>query len=305
MSLAYIEHSKIDFQKWDSTISKSVNGIVYAYSWYLDIVSPGWDAIINDDYETVMPVTITRKAGSKFFVQPLLTQQSGVFSGKLISPEIVEEFLVFAQQHFRYININLNKYNKINAQKFTVKEYQTYELDLIQPYLKLYQKYSTNAKRNLRKAIDNRLSIVNSVTPNQLIDLIKNNLGEKVPELKEHQYNNIRKILSFSLQHGISEIIGAYTDKNELCSAGFFLSANNKSIYLFGGSDETGKENSAMFLIMDYFIKKNAEKNVILDFEGSNYPGLARFYAGYGALPSKYFNFKVNNLPWYLKPFKS
>jgi hypothetical protein len=42
-----------------------------------------------------------------------------------------------------------------------------------------------------------------------------------------------------------------------------------------------------------------------LDFEGSNNPELARFYAGFGANESIYLHFVINRLPFpfsYLKP---
>ncbi|MFH2141797.1 MAG: hypothetical protein ABIJ97_05210 [Bacteroidota bacterium] len=304
MNLTYIEHSKIDFQKWDQTINKSVNGLVYAYSWYLNIVSPEWDAIIESDYDTVMPVTVSKKAGLTFFIQPLLTQQLGVFSRSVLSSEMVDEFLIFAKEKFRYINININKFNKINSDKYKVKDLVTFELELISLYDKLYKKYSTNTKRNIKNALKNKISVINAITPNQMIDLLKDNLGEKIAELNDSIYNNMRKIASFSLQHGLAELIGAYTEKNELCSAGFFITTNNKSIFLFGGSTPEGKEKSAMFMIIDNFIRKYSEKNIILDFEGSNIPGLARFYGGFGASPSKYINLTINNLPWYLKLIK-
>jgi hypothetical protein len=63
-----------------NAIARSFNGIVYAYSWYLDIVSPGWDALVKDDYKSVMPLTWRKKYGIKYLYQPFFTQQLGVFS---------------------------------------------------------------------------------------------------------------------------------------------------------------------------------------------------------------------------------
>ena len=105
--------------------------------------------------------------------------------------------------------------------------------------------------------------------------------------------------------HRIGEIYGAYDDKNTLCSAAFFLGSHNKSIYLFAASNEAGKENSAMFLLVNQYIKNNSDKNLTLDFEGSQLEGLARFYSNFGAKACKYNNLKINNLPWPLNYLKS
>jgi hypothetical protein len=41
-----------------------------------------------------------------------------------------------------------------------------------------------------------------------------------------------------------------------------------------------------------------------LDFEGSNIPGIARFYKGFGALPQTYYSLHQNRLPKLLQIFK-
>ena len=55
--IKYLEHEEIDLKKWDATIDASPNGMVYAKSWYLDIVSPGWEGLVNEDYNAVFPLT--------------------------------------------------------------------------------------------------------------------------------------------------------------------------------------------------------------------------------------------------------
>jgi hypothetical protein len=47
-----------------------------------------------------------------------------------------------------------------------------------------------------------------------------------------------------------------------------------------------------MFLLIDELIRQNAEKKIILDFEGSQIEGIARFYKGFGAENQPYFMVK-------------
>lgn len=305
MDIKYLKNHQIDFKKWNWCISRSFNGIAYAYSWYLDIVSEGWDALVHGDYEIVMPITHSKKMGMKYFFQPLYTQQLGVFSLKQLSTEIVQEFIDSIPKELKFVNINLNKYNKIANEKIKLKENKTFELDLIKPYEKIYKDYSTNTKRNIKKAENNNVKIINSVSANELINLMKTNLGPKVKALNEEHYNKIRQIISFGLKHNIGDLLGAYSSNNSLCAAAFFITTNNKSIYLFAASSSEGIENSAMFLLIDSFIKQFSERNLTLDFEGSNIESLARFYSSFNAQECNYLNIKINRLPWILRIFKN
>ncbi|GAB4305655.1 MAG: hypothetical protein Kow0068_26640 [Marinilabiliales bacterium] len=304
MNIKYLHNQEIDYKKWNWCINKAFNSIIYTYSWYLDIVSPGWDALVADDYRIVMPLTHKTKYGIKLLMQPLLTQQLGVFSINNLNPAIVNEFVKKACEKFRYININLNKLNNFELEDFQVNKRVTYELDLILPYNKLKNNYSSNHKRNINKAIKNKISVSSDVNTNQLITLIKNNLENKISQLNEDRYNDIRKIISYALRYQIGEIYGAYNPDNELLAAAFFIVHPGKCIFLFGASSKEGKEKSAMFAIFDHFIEKYSEKILILDFEGSELPGLARFYSGFGAKPFYYLNIKKNALPWYIRYFK-
>src|ERR1700692_3437990 len=79
----YLKHNAIDKRRWDEAIDRAFNGMIYAKSWYLDIVSPQWDALVSDDYRAVMPLTWRRKFGVYYLYQPFFTQQLGVFTTPL------------------------------------------------------------------------------------------------------------------------------------------------------------------------------------------------------------------------------
>jgi hypothetical protein len=43
---------------------------------------------------------------------------------------------------------------------------------------------------------------------------------------------------------------------------------------------------------------------MILDFEGSEIPGIARFFKSFGAEKFHYYRLKMNRLPWFIKLIK-
>jgi len=300
-----LKHSEIDTKKWNNCITNAVNGIVYAYSWYLDIVNEEWEALMADDYSIVMPLTRNKKYGIQYLYQPFFTQQLGVISTTVLNSNIVSDFIKAIPKHYKFYEINLNTFNKLDDFEIAKKTNITYELDLIQPYQKLAENYAQNTKRNIKKAISSKVSITNGIQPNQLIDLFSKNISEKVPELNKVHYNIIRKIMAVSLRFKIGELYGAYDSNNNLCGGAFFIRSHNKSIFLFSATTPEGKENGGMFLLIDSFIQKHSENNLTLDFEGSNIEGLARFYSSFGAKSCEYFSLQKNMLPWYYKIFKS
>ena len=85
----------------------------------------------------------------------------------------------------------------------------------------------------------------------------------------------------------------------------YFIEANGKVIFLFSALNENGRAQSAMFYIVDNFIRQNAEKPLVLDFEGSNDEDIARFYKGFGSKKNTYFHIKSNNLPYLVNHFHS
>jgi hypothetical protein len=59
--IKYITRVDLDVKKYDDCIEKSKNTRIYAYSFYLDIVTNSWDVLVLNDYEYVMPITWNRK----------------------------------------------------------------------------------------------------------------------------------------------------------------------------------------------------------------------------------------------------
>ncbi len=132
--IRYLEHEQIDKKKWDDCIARSFNSIIYAFSWYLDIVSEDWDALVEDDFERVMPLTQHKKLFTNYLSQPPFTQQLGIFSIKKLNSEIIDDFIRAIPLRFRFVEINLNSNNKLERFYKFSSIYRNFELDLISPY---------------------------------------------------------------------------------------------------------------------------------------------------------------------------
>jgi hypothetical protein len=299
--IRFLTHDQIDSERWNDCITQSANGNVYGYSWYLDLVCPGWCALVDGEYECVMPLPAWQKMKIQYLSQPLFTQQLGVFSRSGISSREVREFLYKIPRRFKYVDINLNSANKIETTGLNLKYNINYELNLDEPYPQLANAYSENLKRNLRKAGKFALRISKKVEPGVLIELFRENRGSSIKSLSDKQYEVLKNLFNMLVQKGICEIWGIYDEQDRILGGVSWVISNKKGIFLFSAVSDSGRHQGAMPLLIDTFISENAGKDMILDFEGSNDEKLGRFYAGFGSKKVFYPRIYFNYLPFYIR----
>jgi hypothetical protein len=250
-----------------------------------------------NDYETVLPLPQNRKFGIRYIYQPYFAQQLGVFSREHLTATLVEQFMQSLPSRFSFIHIHLNSMNKIDPGKYTVIPRLNHELDLIPAYETIFSNYNQNTRRNIRKALDQDLSIRRKVDPDELITLFKANYGRNEGSLKFRHYDMLRLLMTYCLKNTFSLTLGAYLPDQTLCAGVFFLRDRERFIYHFAASDKNARENGAMFLLIDNFIKEQAGQPLILDFEGSTDSNVARFYKGFGAKETGFNEILINRLP--------
>lgn len=295
-----IKNENIDRLKWDRCVAASPIPLIYAQSEYLDLISPNWEALIAGDYSYIMPLIIKRKFGIAFVLQPIFAQQHGIFPEA--NTEIQNQFFAYLQKHFSYISINLNTFHSEPfPEKFEYSRRNNFILDLSAEYAEIETHYSKHARRQIRKAEDLKVNVIQGIQPEEYIRL-KNQATQN--KLSKSSMKTLQRIIEFGVKR-TSTIYAAYTPENTLCSAAFFLFAGERVVYLNAASNEEGKNNSSMYRIVDQFIKEHSGEKLTLDFEGSMIPGIARFYSGFGAIPEHYFGLKMNRLPiplrWLIK----
>jgi hypothetical protein len=54
--ITYLSSQQVDKLKWDRGIEHAGNGLIYAYSFYLDAMCDNWDALVLNDYEAVINI---------------------------------------------------------------------------------------------------------------------------------------------------------------------------------------------------------------------------------------------------------
>jgi hypothetical protein len=294
--IRYIRYEQIDKLKWDECISQSIHSLVYGYSWYLDIVCKRWDALVKDDYEAVFPLTSNRKYGFSYLYQPYFTQQLGVFSPKHLTGKMIENFIDAIPREYRFIEINLNSSNPTDGIKYKASKQLNHLLDLKKPYTDLFKGYSQNIRRNIKTAKEQGIKTGFNIEPNDVIDLFRRYKGKEFTHIKNSHYTMLLFLIRSLMDKNMVICSGACINQDELSAGIFWVKMHNRAIFLFSAASPEAKESGAMSWLIDSFIREHADKEMILDFEGSNNPGLARFYKSFGSYEEHYSQLKINRL---------
>jgi hypothetical protein len=273
-------------------------------SWWLDVVSPGWEALVQDDYIAVMPLTRKRRFGIDYLYQPYLTQQLGVFSPNKPEPEDVDQFLKAIPEKIMYVDIHLNSMNGPLNNNFTYTARNNYTLDMARSYVHLLAGYHRNCRRNLQKAVHAGLEVKPGPSPSAFSSFVERNLDKKVQDMGNKICPVIREITHASIQQGVGEIKGVYKPNGKLVAVGWFVYDMGRCFFGICASNKEGRENQSMYLLVDHVIETRSGKGEIFDFTGSNVSGVAYLNAGFGAVKSHYLATKRNLLPWPLNLLK-
>jgi hypothetical protein len=281
MKITHLKHKDIDKEKWDYTISNSQNHMFYAFSWYLDIVSPDWEALIAENYLYLMPLPVKKKYFLKYIVQPILTQQLGIFSSETIDEKTINKFL----KRIPYLSYELNFNEKNFSNKF--RELPNYVLNLDKSYAQISGTYSKNNIRNIIKAQNHSLKVVNGIQPDVFFDFIISSSDRYDKNLKK-----INDLICEGVSRNVFQLFGVSDDENTMIATLCVSKSKERIVYLLPVSNENGKLKSAMFFLVDYLIQKYSNSFYVLDFEGSKIEGIARFYKGFGATLKPYYMIK-------------
>jgi hypothetical protein len=286
--IQYLVREDIDTHKWDNCITAAPNGLIYAYSWYLDALCDHWDALVLGDYDIMMPLPWRSKWGIRYVYTPFFVQQLGVIGS--VSSETEALFVEAMHRSFRYgvyhFNFNNGTGNKVRT---------NFVLPLHKLYGKLTIAYTSNLRRNLQKAQNH--SLIYSDDPNypDAIKLYQQLYAAQMKGPKENDFDKVGAFCSRQPQHWTVRMVR--NTKGMVLSSALLLCAKERMYLLMPATTPEGRKLSAGHFLIDQLIREFAGKDLILDFEGSDLPGVHGFYKNFGGQNQPYFLYRWNHLP--------
>ena len=301
MIIKYLQHSEIDKSKWDNCILKSNDGLIYSSSVYLNNMANDWDGLVMGEYAAVMPLPFRKKYGFYYVYPPAFSQQMGITSIEEITPEIIEAFLKNIPTKFRYVEMNFNVSN--HYQFSNEKKRNNYVLPLTSSFEILKKNFSRSAKRNIKKALYENITVKESVPFTEIIKIHRSRFNDAVGA-NAADYKRLESLFYQLQKTNLLFTLGAYNPMGILIGGSIYFVYKNRITFIINGNSNESLKNGATHLLMHNTIKKYGNSNVVLDFEGSDFPEFARFYKQYGAIAEIYKLVKINNLPWPLSLLK-
>lgn len=312
--IGYLRREEIDIARWDHCVAHASNSLIYGFHYYLDYMAAGqWDALVLGDYEAVMPLTWRSKYGLRYLYQPPFTQQTGIFSRLPVSPDLVGVFLKTASRHFRFAEIFLNYGNAHPV----LQARTNYILRLCDPYEQIAAAYTPHLARNLRHAGVAGLQYAAIDDPGMVLDRFRRDYGSRIPHVGAEDYQRLAGLCRYLGDRGqliLRAAVGspgepalpaASADQPAWLSSILLLRDQGRLYLLLSNTPPAGRRVRAHHFLVDQVIREWAGQPLVLDLEGSDLPGVARFYADFGAIRQPYFFYRANRLWWpirFLKP---
>lgn len=280
---------------WDKLVSDSPQANIYSLSWYLDCVTNNsWGIITNTEFSTGLPIAFKKRTGYKNVYQPFYTMFFDV-----INPlGEIDDYLKIIQNDFHKIHITTQS----NCGKLKTKSRVRQEMALDENFAK---NYSENASRQIKKAVKANLSFGFHSNAKEVVSIFKNNKGAELKEYKASDFKKLGELIELCIKHKNGFCAHA-TYNDEVLASGFFITYQNRIVFLKGGITEEGKKVGAMYFLMNKVMEeavKRSTKYLVLstqyslltfDFGGSNNKNVGDFYRKLGGKDVAYFEIDID-----------
>jgi hypothetical protein len=314
--IQHLKRAAIDCAQWDALLAASPNGTIYGLSWYLDVVSPGWEALVKVEagrYVAVMPLPVRTKWGMRYLQQPSFTQQLGVFyvealkiaDWQAIGHWLQQRFRLVSSYAFNIANVELLA-NGPDLLGIPGARRETYCLDLNRPYEQLVAGYKANRRWRLNQSRRRSLYLEPTTDIDLLLELFADNTAHKIKGLigEAYEYRLLRSLYAEASERGLTQMWQARTDSEGVVAMILLWVFNDQFIYIFSGATLAGKQYGAITRLLDEVFRRHAGQNLSFDFEALPLSNLVSFYSSFGSVPTPFYSITRNELPWPIRQAK-
>lgn len=301
--MQFISAEHIDRQRWDALVASSPQEEIFSYSWYLDAVCDEWHLLLEGDYEWGMALPAGSKMGMSFIYQPIYSRQLAVIGAVEADDERCQAFLDAIPDQFKFRQFGFRRMEEYPA-AYEAEEVVHQQLEL-KDMEQIQQSFSTNARRNIRKAEREGLTLHHGTDPETLVDLFKSGKGGQLKELGETEYRNLNQLMRSMLEAKGGELLEARHPQQGLLAVAFFMKDKGRITYLKGAVTDEGKKCGAMHWLFREAFNCYAAEFKRFDFGGSKVESVAKFYKNFGAQDAFYVFLTRDKLPALVKLIKN
>lgn len=293
--------AQIDAAKWDFCVQQHSNGLLYSTTAYLNALCPDWEGWVINDYEVILALPTKKKWGIRYAYTPPFIQQLGIIgnidavdTARLL--KMIKDAVAYADIHFNFSNDSL-------LQNIPVTSRTNLVISLDQPLVQIQAQYSNDLKENIRKATSQAL-VYTHAGLHEAIDHFQDQYAARIKQIHPSDYDNFLRLCELLQTSGQCLVRAVTNADKELLAIALLLKDERRIYNLMNTTLPIGRDKEANHFLLDNIIREFAEKPLLFDLEGSEIPGVKKFYATFGAVNQPYFHYHYNGLPWPLRLLK-
>jgi hypothetical protein len=212
-----------------------------------------------------------------------------------------------ASAAFKFAEFTVNYQNLIDWKQEGLKHAMrnNFILQLGAGYKNIFTRYNTYIRQRLNRLKKFSLQYKHSTDLAGVIELYKELYQSRMPSVSDKDYQQFSKLCKQLMKNGRVVMRNVFNSDGKELLASVLLLKDDKRIYnIISCILPKGKKLLANYFLYDELIKEFAAEDIILDFEGSDIPGVSYFYNKFAGSNQQYAFLKFNHLPLPIKLFK-
>lgn len=287
MNIHLLSRDEIDKNRYNGCVHYAVNGNLFGYHWYLDAMARHWDVLVEEDYQSVLPLPRQElPLGHEALIQPELLRQLAVYSVRALSPKRIEAFWEAIPDTYKVIDLAVDAHSRPTDDSFQQEEINNYYLRLDQPYEQLAAQFTPDFTDRLAIAEDADLLPTTSLKPEQIAELYRRTAGGG--RRAEERFHGLQRIMYNALHRGWGSASAVHNKAGELLAANFFIISHGRVVSQAPVTTPAGQRVEALTFLFDMLIRSHANRPLVLDFNTDD----ASLAAAMGAVPGPYFRIR-------------
>lgn len=277
----FLERKDINVEKWNQLVGNTNGASFFSYAWYLDATAENWSVLVTDDYTSGIALPYTIRMGERILYSPIFVRYIEPLGSSVNLEKLQKEI----EAHFKNYDI-----------AFSIPLLGDHYEDYVFQKLKEDRKIGSQAKRMLKKAEKNDLTIQESNDFDVVLDIIHQELKGKHQGINETSMKAMNQLFLNAKKAGV---LKAYILEGH--GGVVALEDENKILYLKGTTDDETKNIGGMYLLINHLIEMSVNRTKVFDFGGSKAPGVRKFNQNLGGNDVHYFYYKLDNGPFWFK----
>lgn len=303
-----LERGQIEDAVWNEFIARSPQAAPYGCTWYLDVVWPGWKAIVvskKGQMLAALPIKISKKHGIHYIFNPPFCQYVGIFFGEIekknatlklaLKKRLVKAIVEAIPAEVKVFNLKFapefDYPLPFHWAGYELHTRYSYWLDNQEGKSLIFKNFEERTRTYINKAVKTGLTVSSVESIEQILELAK------ARSAYDLDGSLLKKLWATLQQQKTGKALEVRDETGRLHAGLIYQQFQHKIIHLFSAFDAELGNQGGMSLAIWKSIEAAGPEVQVIDFEGSMLEPVENFFRGFGTRPVPYLQIKKNAFP--------